>query len=170
MKKRKKSVPFINDSLSLFISCSLSLILISVFVLVDSERMILRGHKRGAERGMLIGDVPEDSSPKPERLFNCYEFEVDSSLRYLSLSENKISKLEEVLKDSDLPIPEEVIDYLKRRAACGYVSTNIEFAFKVDPVKDPEVYQNYIKAYVALKKSLQEISKDLVLEVTLEEI
>ena len=159
----------IHSNLSLFLSCSVSLILISIFILLDSDKFSFGNTKKGSERGMLIGDIPEENPIIARRNFDCYEFEKDATLKQLALSKDKIDQLEKVLVDSDLPIPSDVVEYLKRRAACGYVSTKIEFTFKVSGEGDVSEYNKFVRGFLDLKKALEEISKDFDLEVILEE-
>lgn len=158
--------------LSLFLSCSVSLILISLFVLIDIEKFNqIQADSVSPEKNKPTREAKgsgQEEEIKKTFLVNCFMgAEKGKKISEPTLSEFQISTLSKSLNDMTTELPEDVLKILKIRNACGFVKNKFSLTISEDKKTENKEIYNLLVNYVNLRHQMRSILKTATLEVSM---
>ena len=160
------------SELSLFLSCSVSLILISLFVLIDIEKFNqIQADSASLEENKLTKALKENGHEeeiKKTFLVNCFMgAEKGKKITEPTLSDFQISTLSKSLDDMTTELPEDVLKILKIRNACGFVKNKFSLTISEDKKTENKEIYNLLVNYVNVRHQMRSVLKTAALEVSM---
>lgn len=163
---------FSQSDMSLFLSCSVSLILISIFILIDIEKFTVKenSENKGPIQSLVSLHRQQSGVPssKEEFFIDCYKANhVKEGILEPTLSEEHIAQLAKNIGTGDSTVPDDVMNILKVRDICGYVA--YEFTVDVSSVKERKEgdMERLLHNYYAMRQKIRSVSKNVSIKIRL---